>query len=118
MKKTFKIIGYILLGLFIGGLVTYVVCSKFILGLDNHNLSAFIMCLVFIVVFGPLPGLLFIYLGYKKDEHEDTPDVDQNLLTDEQKSYQGYHFPWAILISCGVIVLLMIVCIIVIINIK
>ncbi|MCQ2793155.1 MAG: hypothetical protein MJ221_01855 [Bacilli bacterium] len=54
----------------------------------------------------------------KKKVEEEKLDVDQSLLTKEQKQEQGYHFPWTVLIICGVIVLLMIACIIVIVNIK
>lgn len=43
--------------------------------------------------------------------------VDDSLLTEEQKRESGYHFPWWILIVCGVIAVLMIACIIVICNI-
>ncbi len=42
-------------------------------------------------------------------------EIDQSLLTPEEKKEQGYHFPIVPLIVCGVILVLMIVCIIVII---
>lgn len=49
-------------------------------------------------------------------EREDKDlEIDQSLLTEEEKKGQGYHFPLVPLIVCGAIAVLMLICIIVII---
>lgn len=51
-----------------------------------------------------------------KKEKPVEPEIDESLLSDEEKEEAGFHFPlWAV-ITIGVIVLLMIACIIVIVN--
>lgn len=50
----------------------------------------------------------------KQKKEKEKLEIDESLLTPEQKAESGYHFPWWILILCGVIAILMVVCIIVI----
>lgn len=44
--------------------------------------------------------------------------IDESQLSEEEKQEVGYHIPWFLLIICGIIIVLMIICIIVICNIK
>ena len=53
----------------------------------------------------------------KKDKtKENEPEIDESLLSEEEKEEMGFHFPLWALITIGAIILLMIACIIVIVN--
>ena len=51
-----------------------------------------------------------------KKVEEEKLEIDESLLSEEEKKEMGFHFPLWPLILIGVIVLLMIVCIIFIVN--
>ena len=51
-----------------------------------------------------------------KNKQEEKLEIDESLLSEEEKQEMGFHFPLWPIILIGVIILLMIVCIIFIVN--
>ena len=51
-----------------------------------------------------------------KKVEEEKLEIDESLLSEEEKKEMGFHFPLWPLIMIGIIVILMIVCIIFIVN--
>ena len=57
-----------------------------------------------------------IYMEEEKDRPTSQLEVDESLLTEEQKNEKKVSAPWGILIFCGVLALIIIALIIVIVN--
>ena len=56
------------------------------------------------------------YMEEEKDRPTSQLEVDESLLTEEQKNEKKVSAPWGILIFCGVLALIIIALIIVIVN--